>query len=78
MWGFAGYKDKRAFVKRAPGAIAVRIFLDFPCETGILLFRPVADFGAAGRRRGGDVAAANGLNFSWLPPPYPPPVSQNL
>ena len=32
MRGFVGYKDKRAFMKRAPGAIAGRFFLDFPYE----------------------------------------------
>ena len=51
MRGFAGHKDKRAFVKRAPGASARRFFFNFPCETGFLPFRPAAGFDAADRRR---------------------------
>jgi hypothetical protein len=48
MRGFVGYKDKQEFVKRAPGAITDRFFLDFPCENWFLLFRLALDFGVAG------------------------------
>lgn len=52
MRGFAGYKDKQAFVKRAPGAIAGRFFSGFPYENGVLLFYLALSFGLAGQRRG--------------------------
>jgi len=68
MRSFAGYKDKRVFVKRAPGAIAGRFILDFPYEIRFLLFRLALGFGVAGQRLGG-FCAANGLNFSLLPSP---------
>ena len=41
MRDFAGYKDKRAFIKRAPGATADRFFLGFLYEIGFLSFRRV-------------------------------------
>ncbi|MDO8806131.1 MAG: hypothetical protein Q7R35_17080 [Elusimicrobiota bacterium] len=52
-------------MKRAPGAIAGRFLLDFPCENGILTFCPALGFGAAGRRRGGK-AARPGKNPVFL------------
>ena len=48
MRGFAGYKDKRAFMKRALGAIAARFFPGFPYEIWFLLFRLALDVGMAG------------------------------
>lgn len=54
MRGFAGYKDKRVFVKRAPGAIAGRFFLGFPYENRFLPFCLAFGFGVAGQRRGVD------------------------
>ena len=71
MRGFTGYKDKRALVKRAPGAIAGRFLLGSPIKPGFYLFawRRVLAWPADA---GGECCAANRLNF-FASPALPSP-----